>query len=59
MNENRVLSRGETAKKMIISVNTLRNVVKNGKLKQVKLSARRVGYLESDVNTYLANGGIQ
>lgn len=55
----KVLSRSDAAKKITISVNTLQRLVKLGNIKQVKLSSRRVGFLESDIEAYLANGGVQ
>lgn len=53
MQQNLVLLKSEAAEKARISLNALNTLIKQGKIPQVNLTARRRGVLESDLNAYL------
>lgn len=57
MQNNEILDDKETANLLRVSVPTVRRLVEKGLLKRIKLSARRVGFLRSDIDAFLANGG--
>lgn len=48
-----IASQIEAARVLGISVDTLRNLRKTGKLKAVQVSARRVGVRHSELNRYI------
>ncbi len=53
MQQNLVLLKKEAAEKARISLNALNRLIKQGKIPQVNLTARRRGVMESDLNAYL------
>ena len=53
MQQNLVLLKSEAAEKARISLNALNTLIKQGRLPQVNLTARRRRVLESDLNAYL------
>lgn len=57
MQNNEILNNKETANLLRVSAPTVRRLVEQGLLKRIKLSARRVGFLRSDIDAFLANGG--
>lgn len=55
---DRILTAPETARRLKLSERTLDRLASTDSgLKKIQLSARRVGYRESDVAAYIARGG--
>jgi excisionase family DNA binding protein len=52
-----VSNKTETAQFLRVSKATVDRLVKKGLLKRTKLSERKVGFLKSDIQAYLASGG--
>ncbi len=59
MQQNLVLLKVEAAEKARISLNALNTLIKQGAIKQIKLTARRRGILESDLNDYLQSNRME
>jgi predicted DNA-binding transcriptional regulator AlpA len=59
MQKEPIRTKTETANFLRISKPTLDKRVREGKIVKTKLSDRRVGFLESDIQAYLANGGVK
>lgn len=53
MPQENILFKPEAAKQLKISLATLNRVIDSGKIKQVELSKRRRGILQSEINRYL------
>jgi hypothetical protein len=53
MQQNLVLLKKEAAEKARISLNALNLLIKQGKIPQVNLTARRRGVMQSDLDAYL------
>ncbi len=53
MPQENILFKPEAAKQLKISLATLNRVINCGKIKQVELSKRRRGILQSEINRYL------
>ena len=53
MQQDLVLLKKEAAEKARISLNALNTLIKQGKIPQVNLTARRRGVMQSDLDTYL------
>ncbi len=58
MQQNLVLLKKEAAEKARISLNALNTLIKQGKIPQVNLTARRRGILKSDLDAYLQSQRI-
>ena len=56
--QDRILTAAETAQRLRLSVRTLDRVsAVDSDLRKIQLSARRVGYRESDVRAFIERGG--
>ncbi len=58
MQNNEILTSKETANFLRVSAPTLRRLAEKGLLKRIKLSPRRVGFLKTEIDDFLAKGGI-
>ena len=50
---DRVFSERQAAELLGISARTLREVARTGQIAKVRLSVRRIGFLEGDIDAYL------
>lgn len=58
MQKEPIKTKSETAQYLRITKPTLDKLVRDGRIKKTKLSDRRVGFLESDIDAFL-KGGVQ
>jgi predicted DNA-binding transcriptional regulator AlpA len=55
---DRIVSSADAAKRLGLSVRTLDRLAQtDGGLRKIQLSARRVGYRESDISGFIERGG--
>jgi excisionase family DNA binding protein len=59
MQNNEILSSKETANFLRVSAPTLRRLAEKGQLRRIKLSPRRIGFLKTDIDAFLAKGGAE
>jgi hypothetical protein len=55
MNSNNVLTKNQAAAQLSVSIQTIDNLFKRGDLPRIQVTLRRVGVLQSDLNSYLEN----
>lgn len=48
-----ILTKKETAAQLKVSLNTLSTLITMGKIAHIKLSARRIGVAQSDIDAYI------
>jgi predicted DNA-binding transcriptional regulator AlpA len=53
MQANTVLSKNQAAAQLSVSIQTLDKMFKRGDLPRIQITVRRVGVLQSDINSHL------
>ena len=55
MTTDTVLTKNQAAAQLSVSIQTIDKMFKRGQLPRIQLTERRVGVLQSDINSYLEN----
>lgn len=53
MESNTVLTKNQAAAQLSVSIQTIDKMFKRGQLPRIQLTERRVGVLQSDINSHL------